>query len=184
MSTKAARSLIVVPVLSCFWVSACAPQASTKSTAESPRAASASATPPAATAATVPDVCSLLAKADVQAIVGEPLGEPTKGPQLPSSPDVTTSQCMYASADGMKSLSVLVRNSKRGDNAPGYSRQVMVDSGVKVEDVPGVADTAFWAGVQLQAFRGANLQIVVSVTGFARPRDTAAAVARKVLEKV
>jgi hypothetical protein len=181
MSTKGTRRMIAGPVLACLWVSACAPQASTKSTAESPRAASAATTPPAATA---PDVCSLLAKADVQAIVGEPMGEPTKGPQVPSSPDVTTSQCMYASADGMKSLSVLVRNSKRGDNAPGYSRQVMVDSGVKVEDVPGVADTAFWAGVQLQAFRGANLQVIVSVMGFARPRDAAVAVARKVLEKV
>ena len=137
-----------------------------------------------APAATIPHACSLLPKAEAEAVAGEPLGEPKKGPDAPASADVTSSQCLYASADGMRSMSVLVRHSKKGDNAPGYVRGVMKDSGMKVEDVPGLGDTAFWAGVQLQAFKGAHVQVVVSMMGFDRPRERATAAAGKTLEKL
>ena len=137
-----------------------------------------------APAAAVGHACSLLPKAEAEAVVGEPLGEPKKGPDAPASADVTASQCLYASADGMRSMSVLVRHSKKGDNSPGYVRGVMKDSGMKVEDIPGVGDTAFWAGVQLQAFKGAHVQVVVSIMGFDRPRERATAAARKTLERL
>ena len=136
----------------------------------------------AAAAATIPHACSLLPKAEAEAVVGEPLGEPKKGPEAPASADVTTSQCLYASAEGMRSMSVLVRHSKKGDNSPGYVRGVMKDSGMTVEDVPGLGDAAFWAGVQLQAFKGAHVQVAVTMMGFDRPRERATAAARKTLE--
>lgn len=134
--------------------------------------------------ATIPHACGLLPKAEAEAVAGQPLGEPQKGPEAPASADVTASQCLYASADGTRSMSVLVHHSKKGDNSPGYVRGVMKDSGMKVEDVPGLGDAAFWAGVQLQAFKGAHVQVVVTMMGFDRPRERATAAARKVLERL
>jgi hypothetical protein len=138
----------------------------------------------AAAAAAIPHACTLLPKVEAEAIVGEPLGDVRKGPEPPPSADVTSSQCFYPSSDGSRSMGVTVRHSKRGDNSPGYARQAMVDSGVKVHDVAGVGDTAFWAGVQLQAFRGAHLEVVVTMMGIDRPEERATAAARKVLEKL
>jgi hypothetical protein len=133
---------------------------------------------------TMPHACALLPRADAEAVIGEPVGEPKKGPEAPASADVTTSQCMYATIDGQRSMSVLVRHSKKGDNSPGYVRKTMSDSGMKVTDVAGVGDTAFWAGVQLQAFKGANHQVVVTMMGIGRPQERAADAARKVLAKL
>jgi hypothetical protein len=116
--------------------------------------------------------------------VGTPLEDPKEAPDPPPSPDVTLSQCLYASADGSQSMSVAVRHSKRGDNSPGYARQVMVDSGLKVNDVAGVGDTAFWTGVQLQAFKGAHFEVLVTMMGVDRPEERATAAARKVLDKL
>ena len=137
-----------------------------------------------AAAAPIPHVCTLMPKADAEAIVGEPLGEPKKAPEPPFSADVTISQCLYASTDGLRSMSILVRHSKRGDNSPGYARNAMAESGIKVNDVPGLGDAAFWAGVQLQAFKGAHLQVAVSMMGIDRPEERATAAARKILEKL
>ena len=41
-------------------------------------------------AATIPHACSLLPKAEAEAVAGEPLGEPKKGPEAPASADVAT----------------------------------------------------------------------------------------------
>ena len=133
---------------------------------------------------TMPHACTLLPRADAQVIIAEPIGEPKKGPEAPASADVTTSQCLYATTDGLRSMTVLVRHSKRGDNSPGYVRKTISDSGMKVTDVAGVGDTAFWAGVQLQAFKGANHQVVVTMMGISRPQERAADAARKVLAKL
>ena len=141
--------------------------------------------PPAAAAAAVPPhACTLLPREIAEAVVGERIGEVKKAPDPPASADVTASHCLYASADGMRSMSVLVRHSRKGDNEPGYARGVLKESGMTVEDVPGVGDTAFWAGVQLQAYKGRSLQVVVSMMGFDRPRERAAAAAARVLEKL
>jgi hypothetical protein len=133
---------------------------------------------------TMPHACALLPRADAEAVIGEPIGEPKKGPEAPASADVTTSQCIYATTDGQRSMSVLVRHSKKGDNSPGYVRKTMSDSGMKVTDVADVGDTAFWTGVQLQAFKGANYQVAVTMMGIGRPQERAAAAARKVLAKL
>ena len=55
---------------------------------------------------TMPHACALLPRAEAEAVIGEPIGEPKKGPEAPASADVTTSQCMYASVDGQRSMSV------------------------------------------------------------------------------
>jgi len=159
-----------------FWISVMAAGCGTAGAEKS--------TTGAAPAAAIPHTCTLLPKPEAEAIVGETLGDAKKGPEPPASADVTSSQCIYASADGLRSMSVLVRHSKRGDNSPGYARGVLVDSGMKVSNVPGVGDAAFWAGVQLQAFKGANLQVVVTMMGIDRPEARATAAARKILEKL
>jgi len=147
-------------------VGGCAPSGPAHTAASGERSAATS----AAASGTLPAACTLLSKAEAEGIVGEPVTDGKKGPEPPSSKDVSVSQCVYASADGLKSLGVLVRRSARGDNSPGYARQTMVDSGMKVQDVAGVGDGAFWAGVQLQAFKGAGDQVVVTVMGFDRPK--------------
>lgn len=153
-------------------------------TAGAEKAGTQGSSPGAAAASSIPHACTLLPKAEAEAVAGEPLGEPKKGPEAPASADVTASQCLYASSEGTRSMSVLVRHSKKGDNSPGYVRGAMKDSGMKVEDVPGVGDAAFWAGVQLQAFKGAHVQVVVTMMGFDRPRERATAAARKTLERL
>ncbi len=62
----------------------------------------------------------------------------------------------------------------------------MIDSGMKVEDVTGVGDAAFWTlGMnQLQTFKGTNIQAVISVFGFEKPKEKAIEVAKKTLEKL
>jgi hypothetical protein len=140
--------------------------------------------PAAKSTQAIPHTCTLLPKAEAEAVAGEPLGEPKKGPEAPASADVTASQCLYASSDGMRSMSVLVRHSKKGDNEPGYARGAMKSSGMTVTDVPGLGDAAFWTGGQLQAFKGRHVQVVVSMIGFERPEERATAAARKLLEKL
>jgi hypothetical protein len=120
--------------------------------------------------------------ADVQQVLGVPLDPPEKRPG-PATPDVTFTMCSFASADGMKSLTIGYRVSKKPDGGAGPARQAAVDAGMKVEDVPGLGDAAFWTGLQLQAFRGTNVQIAISTFGIDGAKDKAIAVARKALAK-
>ncbi len=134
--------------------------------------------------AAVPKACMLLSAAEAEAIVGEPVRQAQMGPEPSYPPHISSSQCVYATSDGGKSLGVLVRHSSNGDNAPAYARKTMADSGLKVEDVAGVGDAAFWAGVQVQAFKGANDQVIVTVMGFDPAKDKAVAAAKKVIDKL
>jgi hypothetical protein len=128
------------------------------------------------------DACALLSKADMSAITGQPMADGAKPSVVPpASADVTFSQCTWTTAEGDDPVTVSVRTSKKGDGEPAYARQVAVDSGMKVEDVAGLGDAAFWTGMQLQVFRGRHLQIVVSLMGHAAPKDKAVQVARKAL---
>lgn len=139
------------------------------------------ATPPPAAA----DACTLLSKAEMEAIAGVPMAEGAKPSVVPpASADVTFSQCSWPTADGDTPIGVAVRFSKKGDGAPAYARQTAIDSGLKVEDVSGLGDVAFWTGMQLQVFRGAHLQVVVNVMGHAGAKDKAIQVARKALAKL
>jgi hypothetical protein len=128
------------------------------------------------------DACTLVTRDEVQQIVGVPLAAPEKRPGT-SGPDVTFTQCAYASEDGMKSLSIGYRVSKKPDGGAPVARQAAVDAGMRVEDVAGLGDAAFWTGMQLQAFRGTNVQVVVSVFGIEGAKDKAVAVARRALAK-
>lgn len=128
------------------------------------------------------DACALVAPADVSQILGTPLDPPEKRPGA-SSPDVTFTQCSFASPDGMKSLTIGFRVSKKPDGGAGPARQAAVDAGMRVEDVPGLGDAAFWTGLQLQAFQGTNVQLVISTFGIDQAKDKSIAVARKALAK-
>jgi hypothetical protein len=130
------------------------------------------------------EACSVMSNEEVQNIVGEPIGDPEKGPEFPKGTGVAVSQCSYSSVDGSKSLTLMVRISSVGDNDPDYAKRVMTESGVKVEDVSGVADAAFWSGMQLQAFKGKNIQVIVSVFGFENEKEKAVQVAQKAIGKL
>ena len=132
----------------------------------------------------VPEACSVLSKEDVQNIVGEPVGDPEKGPNFPKGTGVALSQCSYNSANGSKSMTLMLRISSAGDNNPGYAKQVIIDRGIKVEDVSGVGDVAFWSGMQLQAFKGKNIQVIVNVYGFENEKEKAVQVVQKVIGKL
>ena len=134
------------------------------------------------TAAEAPaEACALVSKAEVAQIVGAAVDDPESRPGA-SSADVTFTQCTWAS--GFKSIGLGVRISKKGDSEPAYARQTMIDSGMKVEDVPGLGDTAFWTGMQLQAYRGKTHQVVVTVMGFDKAKERAVELARKALSKL
>jgi hypothetical protein len=135
--------------------------------------------------------CSLVSKDEFRRIAGEAVADPREGPPLPPPRgDVSVSQCTYASADGSHSLDLLVRTSLRGDNDPDYVRRAFARGGMLVQELPGLGDSAFWAGRQLNAFKGAHVQVVVTVAGFADANGFAKArrrgekVARQALERL
>ena len=135
--------------------------------------------------ASAADACALITKAEMETIAGRPMSAgapPTVVP--PKSPDVTFTQCSWPTADGDNPIGIGVRISKKGDGEPGYARQVAVDSGFKVEDVAGLGDVAFWTGIQLQVFRGKDLQLVVNIMGHRDGKEKAIQVARKALAKL
>ena len=131
------------------------------------------------------DACALLTKVEVEAIAGRPMSKGAPPPAVPpASADVTFTQCSWPTADGDNPIGLAVRISKKGDGAPGYARQTAIDSGFKVEDVSGLGDLAFWNGIQLQVFRGKDLQIVVNVMGHKDGKAKAIQVARKALARL
>jgi len=155
------------------------------SESQAQKASAASPPAPAAAAPRAVDACSLLSKAEMEAIAGGAMAEGKKLPAVPpASDDVAFSMCTWTTADGDNPIGVSVRISKKGDGAPAYARQVAVDSGLKVEDVDGFGDVAFWTGMQLQVFRGRHLQLIVNVMGHAGAKDKAVQVARKALAKL
>jgi len=131
------------------------------------------------------DACALLTRADVEAIAGRPMAEGAKPPMVPpASADVTVSMCSWTTPDGDDPIGVSVRVSKKGDSEPAYARQAAVDGGMKVEDVAGVGDVAFWTGIQLQVFRGKNVQLIVNIMGHSGAKEKAVLAARKALAKL
>jgi hypothetical protein len=131
------------------------------------------------------DACALVSKAEIEAIAGRPMAKGAPPPAVPpTSADVTFTQCSWPTPDGDDPIGLAVRISKKGDSAPGYARQTAIDSGFKVEDVSGLGDLAFWNGIQLQVFRGKDLQIVVNVMGHRDGKDKAIQVARKALARL
>ena len=146
---------------------------------------------PAGTQAPPPHACSLVSKGEFQRIAGVPVADPRKDPPLPlDKPDVVVSQCTYESADGLSSVTLLVRPSRKGDNDPAYVRRAFTRGGMLVQELPGLGDSAFWAGRQLNAFKGAHVQVVVTVAGFAdadgfaKARRRGEKVARRALERL
>jgi hypothetical protein len=148
-------------------------------------------TPSTPALARPPHACALLSRDEFQRIAGEPVAEPRQGPPLPPpKADVFVSECTYLSADGAHSVTLLVRTSQKGDNDPDYVRRAFTRGGMLVQEMRGLGDSAFWAGRQLNAFKGAHVQVVVTVAGFADARGFARArqrgekVARRALERL
>ena len=133
--------------------------------------------------AKAPQACTVVSKEDAQKIAKESIGE-VRAEKPTQSEKVIVTQCAYASTDGMKSMNLLVRISNAEDNSPDYVKQTMKDSGMPIEDVSGVGDTAFWTMMQFQAFKGKGLQVVVSVFGFSEPKEKAMGMAKLALENL
>lgn len=131
----------------------------------------------------VPQACSLVSRADLEKMAGEKMEEPTEQPQ-PASDKIKVKTCSYSAVEGIKSLSILVRVSNGDTNSPGYVKQSLKDSGMTVEDVTGVGDSAFWGSNQLQVFKGTGIQIGISVFGFQNSKDLAIVAAKKALESL
>jgi hypothetical protein len=130
------------------------------------------------------EVCAILTKEDLAAIVGEPIAEAKKGEFPPGHPHVKVAQCTYKASKGLKSLDVLIKDSSRAADSPESVKKLMMDMRLKIEDVPGVSDTAFWSDSQLHAFKGKNLLVLVSVRGFQDPKGKSIKVAKFVLTKI
>jgi hypothetical protein len=130
------------------------------------------------------EVCAILTKEDLAAIVGEPIAEAKKGEFPAGHPKVKVAQCTYKASKGAKALDVLIKDSSRAADSPESIKKLMMDMGSKIEEVPGVADTAFWSDSQLHAFKGKNLLVLVSVMGFQDPKDKSIKVAKFVLTKI
>ena len=126
------------------------------------------------------DACAAVTKADIQAVVGKPIGEPS-WVEIPNG-----TMCSYQSVD----------SSLRGVTIEMYPRGVglrdmYIEEAGKIWDVEPVAlaavgDEATWLGTQLIAVQGDDL-VVIAVSGAMEPRvarEEATALVRKTLERL
>src|SRR5262245_24706225 len=74
--------------------------------------------------AKVPEACAVVGKDDALKIAGESISDPKQEKPVQSD-QVKVTQCTYPSADGSKSMSLLVRISNAKDNNPGYAKQTL-----------------------------------------------------------
>jgi len=121
------------------------------------------------------DACALLARADVEAVLGAPVKEPAHG--MENEGDATTatiSECHYdpGSESSTRSATVFVRRSPADDNSTGAITSVRDTvkemAGTDPQAVAGIGDTAFWGGRRagLHVFKGPNWYLIISVDGF------------------
>jgi hypothetical protein len=118
-----------------------------------------------AAAAAPTDACALLPAAEVQGIVGGTVGD-SLALALPG-PDggLSLSQCNYSMGADPAAVSLMLRRGNPGETpeaATAGARQSLVESGVEVEDVPGLGQTAFWGGNQLHVFADEGWYLVVT----------------------
>lgn len=120
--------------------------------------------------------CALATRENVQAALGEPVGEPELVLNEPGTAETASvSQCRYKSTTSARSISITYRVSPVQDNTGDAIRRVResvtIDS-IVPEDVSGVGDAAFWAASQMHVFARGNRYAIVTVDGV---RDEAAA---------
>lgn len=111
------------------------------------------------------DACTLLPAANVEAIVGAPVTDSLALAMPPGGSPLTLSQCNYASGGNPALVSLMLRRGSEGQSAQAASegpRGTFEESGIPIEDVPGLGGTAFWGSNQLHVFGDAGWYIIVT----------------------
>jgi hypothetical protein len=135
--------------------------------------------------------CALATREQVQAALGEPVGEPQIVLNEPGTAETASvTQCRYQSTASTRSISIMYRISPVQDNSDDAIRSVResvtIDS-IVPEDVSGVGDAAFWAANQMHVFVRGNRYAIVTVDGVEDPaaaRLAATSVAQDIVEKM
>lgn len=125
----------------------------------------ATAATPAATSSAPASACALLPATDVTAVIGETVRD-SVAMQMTGEPGAPSlSQCHYASASNPVAASLMLRRSATGETVAQGSqsvRETMKQSGITLEDVPGLGEVAFWGGNQLHVFTNNGWYLIVS----------------------
>jgi hypothetical protein len=125
----------------------------------------ATAATPSVSATAPANACELLPASEVTTILGETVRD-SVALALPGGGAATTlSQCNYASATNAAAVSLMLRRNAPGETATQGmkgARETMAQSGVTVEDVPGLGEAAFWGGNQLHVFTNNGWYLVAS----------------------
>jgi hypothetical protein len=139
------------------------------------------------------DACTLMTKADVAAIMGQPYQDGVPGLQNDGSGGTAAfSECRFAQvSDQLTEVRVFVRRSPVDDNTPAaidQDRQSMRENfNATVRDVSGIGDVAFWAvypsGKQLHVFKGGNLYLFVTLSSTLPDNDATIAKAKALAQK-
>lgn len=140
------------------------------------------------------DACELLTAADASEVLGEAVGEPTRGIQNAGDERrAAVSSCGYEGSSG-RAVNLMVRRSPTKDNTAGAIQNVREGSAAlgELEDVMDVGDTAFAvrfsgeSAVQLHVFWGDDRYQMVTVQGFEHDAgiERAKSVARLVVERL
>lgn len=131
-----------------------------------------------------PTACALVTGDDGSAALGEAVDEPVEQIVNPGGPETAAlSQCtIQASGTPARTLTLFLRRSPVSDNTPDSVRRTYAESGLAVEDVPGLGDAAFWVSSQLHVFVGGNLYYTVTLHGLgdAIARERATGLARRI----
>lgn len=135
------------------------------------------------------DACALITQEEAAAALGEQVGLP-KQQVLSEATENTAevSRCSFeAVASAAKTVSILARRSSFKDSRPSSVRETLAGSGIEVQDVPGVGDTAFWGSNQLHVFKGDDLYLIISIFGIkgeAEALERTKSLAQKALARV
>jgi hypothetical protein len=133
---------------------------------------------PAPEAASTLGACDLLTAGEAEAVVGGAVGEPKAGAPV-SSGTVRLTDCTWIDTGSGRSVTIILRRSQTADNtaeAIAGVRAQLATAG-PVEDVDGLADSAFWGSDQLHVFYNGRDYLTVSVVGFRDARSAAHKVA-------
>jgi hypothetical protein len=111
------------------------------------------------------DACALLTAADVTAVLGEQARDSLALDMPGGGAPATLSQCNYAVGTNVAAASLLLRRPAEGEDPQAASegaRQSLTEAGVAIEEVPDLAQVAFWGGNQLHVFTSGGWHLVVS----------------------
>lgn len=125
--------------------------------------------------------CDLLTLEEAEAVLGGTVGEPKAGAPV-SSGTVRLTDCTWNDNASSRSVTIILRHSQTA-HAPQRIADIRAElaSGGPVEDVDGLAGSAFWGSNQLHVFHDGGDYLTVSVVGFEEtdPRSAARQVAER-----